>query len=333
VPWAQDEADGVIGLGLRQVQTALNRKADDLQREFVQISERLEDIGRKLLEDRGEARQELRAEQAELREQQQVLAGEINIWRERGRHVLMQAGQNALRKLLEELLAMQDPVLTPAVQHALYLLDAPDEELARLAESPERDIAETPALRLIKRARSEIDLRGTDPTARRRAAVEFANRPGISQDDRALSDIETARQDPDPQVREIADLTAIQILRFRAMRVADLEIAHAAVKQLATFENRAVLPVLIEVLEKPRTGFAQGEHGAEEQENAKTRLVALLRLVEWHTPDAQLALQARRFDRDEHIVKAALRALELFPGEWTGPLKPPDASAGASKGG
>jgi len=323
----------VIGLGLRQVKDALNRKADDLQREFVNISERLEDLGRKILEDRGEARQELRAEQAELRERQQVLAGEINIWRERGRHVLMQSGQNALRKLLGELLALEDPLLTPAVQHALYLLDAPDDELARLGESSERSIAETPALRLIKRARIENDMRGTDPVPRRRAAVEFANRPGISQDDRHLAEIETARQDPDPLVREVADLTAIQILRFRAMRVADLEIAHAAVKQLATMENRAVLPVLIEVLEHPRTGFAQGEHGAEEQDNAKTRLVALLRLVEWHTPDAQLALQARRFDRDEHIVKAALRALELFPGEWTGPIKGQDASPGAPKGG
>ena len=323
----------MIGLGLRQVKDALNRKADDLQREFVQISERLEELGRKILEDRGEARQELRAEQAGLRERQQVLAGEINIWRERGRSVLTQGGQNALRKLLGELLALEDPLLTPAVQHALYLLDAPDDELARLGESSERAVAETPALRLIKRARIENDMRDTDPVPRRRAAVEFANRPGISQDDRALAEIETARQDPDPLVREVADLTAIQILRFRAMRVADLEIAHTAVKQLATMENWAVLPVLIEVLEHPRTGFAQGEHGAEEQDNAKTRLVALLRLVEWHTPDAQLALQARRFDRDEHIVKAALRALELFPGEWTGPIKGQDASPGVPKSG
>lgn len=328
---AHDEANTVIGIGLRQVQDALNRKADNLQREFVQISERLEDLGRKILEDHGEGRQELRAEQAALRERQQVLAGEINIWRERGRAVVTQGGQAALRKMLNELLALEESGLTPAVRHALYLLDAPDEELARLAESPERAAAETPALRLIRRARTEYDMRGTDPTPRRKAAVEFANRSGIAQDDRALAEIDGARKDSDPLVREVADLTAIQMLRFRAMRVADLDIAHAAVKQLATMDNRAAVPVLIEVLENPRTGFTQGERGAEEQDNGKTRLVALLRLVEWHTPDAQLALQARRFDRDEHIVKAALRALELFPGEWAGPLKAQDSSSGAPK--
>jgi hypothetical protein len=321
----------VIGLGLRQVQEALNRRADDLQREFVQISERMEDLGRKILEERGEGRQELRAEQAGLRERQQVLAGEINVWRERGRAIVTQGGEKALRKLLHELLALEDPGLTTAVQHALYLLDAPEEELARLAESPERAVAETPALRLIRRARTEYDLRGTDPAPRRRAAVEFANRPGMSQDDRALEEIEGSRADPDPLVREIADLTAIQILRFRAMRVADLDIAHEAVKRLATMDNRAVLPILIEVLENPRTGFTQSERGVEEHDNAKTRLVALLRLVEWHTPDAQLALQARRFDRDEHIVKAALRALELFPGEWSGPIKTAGDSPGGGK--
>jgi hypothetical protein len=49
--------------------------------------------------------------------------------------------------------------------------------------------------------------------------------------------------------------------------------------------------------------------------------VAVLRLIEWHTPDARQAVQARLFDRDEQIVRAAERALELFPGEWSGPLK------------
>jgi hypothetical protein len=52
-------------------------------------------------------------------------------------------------------------------------------------------------------------------------------------------------------------------------------------------------------------------------------MVALLRLVEWHTPDAQYAMRGRQFDRDLHIVKAAKRALELFPGDWTGRLPKP----------
>jgi len=47
-------------------------------------------------------------------------------------------------------------------------------------------------------------------------------------------------------------------------------------------------------------------------------MAALFRLVEWHTPDAQLAIQAVRFDRDSHMVKAAEKALEVFPGTGRG---------------
>jgi hypothetical protein len=50
-------------------------------------------------------------------------------------------------------------------------------------------------------------------------------------------------------------------------------------------------------------------------------MVALLRLVEWHTAEAQAALRGRKFDRDSAIVKAAAKALELFPGDWAGPLR------------
>ena len=51
-------------------------------------------------------------------------------------------------------------------------------------------------------------------------------------------------------------------------------------------------------------------------------MVALIRLVEWHTPAAQSAVRALRFDRDSHLVRAAEKALEVFPGDWKGPLKP-----------
>jgi len=127
--------------------------------------------------------------------------------------------------------------------------------------------------------------------------------------------------DPDPLVREVAVLTAIQLHRFRALRVADLSVSHASVQRLAKLNDRAVIPVLIEIAEKPRTGYVESEQGAQDMENSRSRLVALLRLIEWHTPDAKQAVQARLFDRDDQIVRAAERALELFPGEWTGPLK------------
>lgn len=311
----------MIGLGLRQVQAALNRKADEIQREFVAASERLEEIGRKMLEVTEEDRRALRAEQGALRERQVTLAEEINLWRERGRKVLNQPGQTSLRAYLNELLSLEDPAITPAVQHALYLLDAPEEELERLSATPER-AAETPAARLLKRAREDYDMRGTDPGPRLRSAVEFANRPGMAQDDDALAEIEAAMQDTDPLVRETAALTAIQIHRFRALRTADLDVAHKSTQRLAQIKYPAAIPVLVEILEKPRTGFVNGPQGPEERNNGRSRMVALLRLVEWHTGEAQKALRARQFDRDPNIVKAAARALDLFPGEWTGPLTP-----------
>jgi HEAT repeat protein len=311
----------VIGLGLRQVQEALNRKADEIQREFVAASERLEEIGSKMLEGTEDERRPLRAEQTTLRERQQVLADEINLWRERGRRVLTQPGQASLRGYLNELLALEDPGVTTAVKHAFYLMDAPEEELERLSANPEGAV-ETPAGRLLKRAHTEYDMRGTDPAPRLRSAVEFANRPGMAQDDDAIQEIEAALQDADPLVREVAALTAIQLHKFRALRIADLDIAHRSAQRLAQIKYPAAIPVLVEILEKPRTGFVPGPAGPVEKDNGRSRMVALLRLVEWHTGEAQKALRARQFDRDPNIVKAAARALDLFPGEWTGPLTP-----------
>ena len=59
----------------------------------------------------------------------------------------------------------------------------------------------------------------------------------------------------------------------------------------------------------------------EEAENSRSRMVALLRLIEWHTPEAKLAVEKMRFDRDPNLVKTASKALELFPEAWSGPLK------------
>lgn len=315
------EVGGVIGLGLRQVQGALNRRADVCQREFVTLSEQLDALGRKMVEVGPEQRQELRNEQNQLRTKQQELAAEINEWRDRGRRVLQQNSQSSLRDYLNGLLELEDPGVTAAVQHALFLLDAPEEELAKLAENPLERVQLTAAGRLLQRARTEYDLRGSDPAPRRREAVEFANRSGVGQDDGLLAEIEAAINDPDPLVHEIALLTAIQLHRFRALRVADLAVSHASVQRLAQVNDRNVIPVLIEIVEKPRTGYVEGEQGAQELENSRSRMVALLRLIEWHTPDAKQAVQARLFDRDEQIVRASERALELFPGEWSGPLK------------
>lgn len=318
----------MIALGLRRVQEALNQKADEVQREFIQLSTQLDEINRKMLEVRQEERAALRAEQEAIRARQQKLADEVNLWRERGRSVLTRPGADALRNYLQTLLDLGEERLVPAVQHALYLLDASEEELERLSqlESGQRSRATSPVARLVERARSEYDMRGSDSTARQRAAVEFANRSGMAQDDAVLAEIEAALDDPDPLVREVLLLTLIQIHRFRCMRVADLDMAHKAAQRLAEINHATVIPVLIEILEKPRSGFVEGPAGPEEKDNGPSRLIALLRLVEWHTAEAQAAVRARLFDRDPHIVNAAKRALELFPDPWTGPVK------GAEKG-
>ena len=75
------------------------------------------------------------------------------------------------------------------------------------------------------------------------------------------------------------------------------------------------------MLENPRTGYVEEQEDTVESDNSRSRMVALLRLVEWHTPEAQFAIQGRKFDKDPHIIRAAERALDLFPGAWAGPLK------------
>lgn len=310
----------MIGLGLRHLQDALNKKADSVQHEFVSVSQTLEDIGRQIIELRGGDTSALRAEQAAMRERQQILADEVNLWRDRARGVTSQRGQESLRGYLAELLQLDDPGVQTAAKHALFLMDAPEEELAKLAQQSDRSKETTAAGRLLARARSPYDLGGDDPAARKRAAIEFANRPGMAQDDAALTEIEAAMQDQDPRVQETAALVAIQLHRFRATRLAELDQAHTSVKWLAAAQHHEVVPVLIEILEKPRTGFIAQDSGTVERDNGASRMVALLRLVEWHTSDAHKALRALQFDRDPKIVQAADRALQLFPGEWKGPL-------------
>jgi hypothetical protein len=311
----------VFALGLRQLQQALDQKANQIQQEFILASEQLEEVGRKLLEAIPEDHDRLKEQQRSLRARQQALADEVNTWRERARGVRSQSGAHSLRTYLSELLKLDDPLLTPAIQHSLYLLDAPEEELAKLAAQESPSAITTPAGRLIQRSRTEFDLRGSDAGARQRTAIEFANRPGLAQQDEVIAEIEAAIEDPDPIVRETALLTMIQLHRFRSMRSADLDLAHASVQKLAALNHLTAISPLIEILEKPRTGFVQSEAGTEEADNNRSRMVALLRLIEWHTPEAKMAVHKLQFERDPNLVKTARRALELFPDDWSGPLK------------
>jgi hypothetical protein len=122
-------------------------------------------------------------------------------------------------------------------------------------------------------------------------------------------------------VKDVAILTTIQMYRFRALRSADLFLAHESVKELAKINHVAVIPALIEIVEQPRTGYLEEEEAGADSINVRSRMIALLRLVEWHTSEAQKAVLMRRFDQSKQISRAAERALELFPGDWSGPLK------------
>jgi hypothetical protein len=312
----------MFGQGLRQVQNALNAKADALQREFVAISERLNVLNRKVLEVPAEERPPLLAEQETLRDRRSEVAEAINTWRDRAKEVMQQPGDDALRTYLTNLLEVDDEAVQGAAKHALYLLDAPEDELAALAQSNAPAKSNTPAGRLLERARTSYDLRGNDPAPRMQAAAEFANRPNMAQDDQAVAEIEAAMNDADAAVKEVATLTAIQLHRFRALRLADLDVAHHSVEKLITFDHRAVIPVLIAILETPRTGYAQNEAGAAvEGDNTASRRAALQRLIEWRTPEVRAALLARQLDRDPQISQLATEALQAPAETWTGPAK------------
>jgi hypothetical protein len=311
----------VFSLGINEVQKALGGKADEVQREFIKVCDRLDETGRMLLELRGKERDELLAEQKKLRLRQQELAEEVNLWRERAKSVRQQRSLESLKKFLTDLLPKVEPHIRSILERTIYLIDAPEEELAQFIQDQSSSIATTPAGRLIERARMSYELRGSDPADRQRAAVEFANRPGMALDDNAVAELEESIEDDDPLVREVAVLTTIQIHRYRAMRSADSELAYESVKRLTTINHSAVIPSLIEIVEKPQTTFTEGGGSLEEELNSRSRMIALLRLVEWHTTEAQAAVRMRRFDQNKQIARAAERALELFPGSWTGPLK------------
>jgi hypothetical protein len=315
----------VLGLGLRQLQEALNRKADEVQREFLSLSDVLDKNSAELLELEGDARQALRQEQRKLRERRMLIADEINLWRERARAVTRTGGDTSLRDLLAELKQLDEPAIHGAVERVEFILDQPQVAQDEFDASFEDDQEETPAARLITRGLTEYNLRLTDSAGRERAALEFANRPGLSQNLDVLAELEAAADHPDPMVEELVRLTLIQIYRFRALRFADLELSHQAVQALARMKAREVVPILAEIVKTPRTGFTASQGGEDpvEATNTRSRMVALLRLVEWHTPEAQVAIRSVQFDKEAEIARAAKRALEVFPGQWTGTITRP----------
>jgi hypothetical protein len=299
------------------VKAALERKASAVQHEFIQLSDQLDDLGREIADADEEEKKKIREQQQALRVEQQQIAEEVNLWRRRAREVTQQAGTSSLRSYLNDLLEFDEDLVTPATQNTLTLMETPPDERGFTDEQPILT-QQTPVGRLLERARTEYDLRVSDPAIRMKEAIAFANRAGMAQDEDSMAEIVAAMDDPDPLVRELAIFTSIQLLRFRALRLADLGEAHAAVQQLTQIPHPAIVSVLIEIVEQPRVGYIQEGDESTQADNSRSRMVALLKLVEWHTAEAQLALQKLKFDRDPHIVKAAQRALELFPERWNG---------------
>ena len=318
----------MIGIGLRQLEEVITEHADSLQRKFIQLSSTLDDLGKQMLELRGDEKKTARMKQKDLRMQQQELAEEINRWRKRARDVTHQSGMQSLLAYLDELESLGVDGVSYAVKRTRQLMESGGDGETNQPQAPAfRE--QTAVQRLLERARTDYILRGTDVGVREREAVTFANQTGMAQNDQVLQELRAGLDDGDPLVREVAYLAIIQLLRFRAVRLADLDAAHLAVKELAKLNHTAVIPVLIEILEQPRSGFV---HGDQEADNGSSRLVALLRLVEWHTADAEQAVRGRLRDRDKQIVRVASRALDLFPAPWTGPLKKPTPAQGQGGG-
>ncbi|MBE9479975.1 MAG: hypothetical protein IMY80_08420, partial [Chloroflexi bacterium] len=231
----------------------MERKASAVQHEFIQLSEQLDDLGRQIPDADEEGKKTIREQQKVLRVEQQQIAEDVNLWRRRARDVTQQPGTTSLRAYLNDLLELNEELVTPAVQNALTLLDTPPDERGFPDEQPILT-QQTPVGRLLERARTEYDLRVSDPAIRMKEAIAFANRAGMAQDEDSIAEIVAAMDDPDPLVRELAIFTTIQLLRFRALRLADLEQAHTAVQELTQIQHPAVVPVLIEILEQPRVG-------------------------------------------------------------------------------
>ncbi len=299
----------MVNQELRQLQETLNRKADTIQHEFTAVGDKIRSLGRRITESEGDEQTAWLAEQEALHQHRLALAEEVNVWRDRARNVLHPVGEAQLRAYLAELAALGDETVQAGAEHVLFLMNATEEELAQLAAQQERARPTTPVGRLVERARTEFDLRGQDPSFKQRAAVEFANRTGLSQNDDALAELEAAVNDPDPIVQEVIVLTLIQVHRFRAVRLADLDIGLVSTERLTQINHPAAIPALIEIAQAHRPGFTHTATEVVETTNRSLREAAIKRLATWNTPQALAAVNARRQDRDSYIVEVANRAL------------------------
>ena len=308
----------MVILELRELALVLESKVNVIQREFTAIGDRLAVLRRKWSEEEESERPGIIKEQEGLKDKQLLLAEQVNIWRDRARAITHPSGESAMHAALEELLGCGDAQVVDAVKRAKELLAMDPEKKAALFNQASAASVNTPVGRLMERARTNYDLRNGGPIVRQQAAVEFANRSGVGQDDSILADLEASISSADPVVADIATRTLIQIYRFRAVRSAELDIGHAAVQKLVKIQNPAVIPVLIEILKNPRQGYLLVDGNLQEGANGNTRLLALIALVEWRTKEAQDAVRMRTHDRDPNIANAAERALQAFPGEWSG---------------
>jgi hypothetical protein len=308
----------LVILELRELAMVLDRKVTAVQREFTSVADQLAVLRRKWSEEEESERPRIVKEQEALKEKQLLLAEKVNVWRDRVRAIENPSGEQAMLAALDEFASCGDPEVIQAVKRAKELLTMDPEEKAALFSKAAAATANTPVGRLVQRAQTSYDLRNGGPNFRQEAAVEFANRSGISQDDGILAELEAAVQDSDPVVSDLTLRTLVQILRFRAVRSAELDISQEAVQKLTKIQNPIVIPVLIEILKNPRQGYIMVDGNLQEGSNGAARLQALFTLVEFRTKEAQDAIRTRRFDRDPNIVNAAERALQAFPGDWSG---------------
>lgn len=315
----------MFGQGVTQLQKSLTAKADSIQREFISISQRLTILSRKIVEADDDQKEALIAEQDQLRERRAAIAEEVNVWRDRAKETAAQSGQDALRAYLQDLADATpgEDSIQLAINHLLFLLNASEEELAALSRPQTEAKPLTQVGRLIERARKEWDLRQPDPLPRNQTATEFANRPNIAQDEATIAEIEEAILDSDKFVREVALLILINLHRFRALRLADLDAAYQSVVRLTRLNHPQVISSLVAIVENTRMGFVRKspEEDPVEESSSRLRVAALKRLIEWHTPETKRAVEARQMDRDREVSYLATRALEAFPGEWKGPIR------------
>ncbi len=308
----------MVILELRELAMVLDSKVNSIQREFTAIADRLATLRRKWSEVEEPERPGIVKEQGSLREKQLLLAEQVNIWRDRIRAIENPSGEQAMMAALEELLGCGDSPVIEAVKRAKELLAMDPEQKAALFSRASASVSNTPVGRLMERARTSYDLRNGGLVIRQQAAVEFANRSGVSQDDSIVAELEASVSNSDPVVSDVATRTLVQILRFRAVRAAELDTVQSAVQKLVKIQDAIVVPVLIEILKNPRQGYLLVDGNLQEGSNGPSRLLALIALVEWRTKEAQDAIRTRQFDKDPDILNAAERALKAFPGEWSG---------------